>query len=106
MKLLGFHLSTRPTVGKALIKCLRTRLWILRHLREAGFTQEELVRVYKSVVRPVHDYMCVVYHAMLTDENDEQIERMQSQTLKSIYGWKIPYAELRARAVFTILPEK
>ena len=50
--------------------------------------------------------MCVVYHAMLTDENDEQIERLQSQALKSIYGWRIPYAELRARAGVSTLRQR
>ena len=101
MKLLGFHLSTRPNVTahvQALLKRLRIRLWIIRHLREAGFNKEELVRVYKIVVRPVHDYLCVVYHPMLTEDQDERLERIQSQALKSIFGWRIPYAELRRLA--------
>ena len=62
-------------------------MWILRHLREAGFNESELVKVYQTEIRPVHNYMCEVYHAMLTDEQDERIERMQSQALKSIFGW-------------------
>ena len=101
MKLLGFHFSGRPTVKAhitALIKQLRQRLWILRHLQEAGFDEEELVRVFKSIIRPVHNYLCVVFHSMMTDEQDEHVERIQSQALKSIYGWQIPHSELRARA--------
>ena len=90
----------------ALLKRLRSRLWILRHLREAGFNQEELVRVYKIVIRPVHDYLCVVYHPMITDEHDEKLERMQSQALKSIFGWRIPYAELRLKAEVTTLRQR
>ena len=56
-------------------------------MREAGFNESELVKVYQTEIRPVHNYMCEVYHAMLTDEQDERIERMQSQALKSIFGW-------------------
>ena len=106
MKLLRFHLSSRPTVSahiRVLLRRMRMRLWVLRHLREAGFSQEELVKTYKVIIRPVHDYMSVVYHPMMTDEHDEQVERIQSQALKSIFGWKIPYVELRARADLTTL---
>ena len=109
LKMLGFIFSSRPTVKahvQALIKRLRSRLWIIRHLKEACFTQEELVKVYKSIIRPVHDYLCVVYHAMMTDEQDEQVERIQSQALKAIYGWKLPYAELRARAGVSTLRQR
>ena len=109
LKLLGFHFSEKPTVMAhvvALLKRLRSRLWILRHLREAGFNQTELVRVYTTIIRPVHDYMCVVFHPMMTDEQDEHVERIQSQALKSIFGWKIPYVELRARAGVTTLRQR
>ena len=109
MKLLGFHLGPRPTVSahiRALLKRMRTRLWVLRHLRETGFTKEELVRTYKVIIRPVHDYMSAVYDPMMTDEHDEQVERLQSQALKSIFGWKLPYAELRARADLTTLRQR
>ena len=61
--------------------------WVLRHLRHAGFTEGELARVYKAVVRPVLDNCCVIYHPMLTDEQDQVIERLQSQALKNIYLW-------------------
>ena len=98
MKMLGFHMSSRPTVHahiEVIRRRFRSRLWVLRHLRAAGFTQEELVKVYKSIIRPIPDYLAVVYHSMMTDEMDEILERLQSQALKSIYGWKIPYAQLR-----------
>ena len=61
MKLLGFHFSAQPTVSAhlmALRRRFRSRYWVLRHLRSAGFTNEELVRVYKVVVRPV---ACLLY---------------------------------------------
>ena len=75
--------------------------WVLRHLRHAGFTEGELARVYKAVVRPVLDNCCVIYHPMLTDEQDQVIERLQSQALKNIYGYGVPYATMRRLADVT-----
>ena len=43
---------------------------------------------------------------MMTDENDKQLERMQSQAPKYIYGWQVPYGVLRSRAGVTILRKR
>ena len=63
MKLLGFTLSNKPGVGayvEALRRKFRQCFWIIIHLRMLGFTQEELVRVYKSVVRPTN-YLSLIH---------------------------------------------
>ena len=101
MKMLGFHFTNKPTVNghlEVLKRRFRSRYWILIHLRNAGFNTEELVRVYKVILRPVHDYLCVVYHAMMSDRQDEEVERLQAHALKYIFGWKIPYARMRDMA--------
>ena len=71
-----------------------------------GFTEDELVKVYKTVVRPVASYMAEVYHSMISDEQDEMIERLQAQALKCIYGWKYSYAELRRRSGIPTLRQR
>ena len=67
MKVLGFHFDSRPTCH-AHIEALRARMrettWVIRHLKLSGFSEKELATVYKTVVRPVLDYCCVVYHPM------------------------------------------
>ena len=66
MKLLGFHLSNRPAIHahvEALRKRFCQRLWILIHLRNFGFTEQELVQVYITTVQPVEEYCVVVYHS-------------------------------------------
>ena len=77
MKVLGFHLDGRPTVH-AHVEAMRIRMrdtsWVLRHLKHSGFTEKELATVYKTVIRPVLDFCAVVYHPMLTDEQDQQVE--------------------------------
>ena len=101
MKILGFCFSDRPTVTahvEALRRRFRQRYWILIHLRRFGFNQEELVKVYKTMVRPIADYCSVVYHPMLNDEQDEALDRCQAHALQCIYGMGIRYSEMRRRA--------
>ena len=109
MKLLGFHLDSRPSCHaqvEAMKKRMRETVWVLRHLKLSGFTEQELARVYTTVIRPVLDYCCVVYHAMLTDEQDQHVERLQARALKSIYGYKMSYADMRKKAGVTTLRER
>ena len=50
LKILGFHLDSRPGIHahvEALKKRMRETTWILRHLRLAGFNTEELATVYR-----------------------------------------------------------
>ena len=70
-------------------KKFRQRFWSLYHLRRNGFTKEELVRVYTSSVRPVADYCDVVYHSMLSDEMDEELDRLQNHALRIIFGFNL-----------------
>ena len=92
LKVLGWHFSTRPTVDAhlgVLRRRFRERYWTLRHLRHNGFTTEELLRVYKAVIRPVAEYMLEVFHSMLNDAQDEGLERLQTHALKCILGRKM-----------------
>ena len=89
MKALGMRFSSRPDMSahvEWVAKNMRMRLWMLRNLKRSGFNTEELVTVYKTMIRPVADYACVVYHSSLTDEQDELLERVQAQALKCIFG--------------------
>ena len=89
MKILGFHMSSRPTVAahvEALRKRFRQRYWILFHLKRLGFMREELCKVYRNIIRPVADYCAVVYHSMLSDEQDELLDQCQAHALRCIFG--------------------
>ena len=71
MKILGFHFGSRPTMHAhvgALQKRFRRQYWTLFHLKRAGFTENELAKVYRTVILPTADYCQVVYHSMITDE--------------------------------------
>ena len=106
LKVLGFHFGSRPTCHahvQALKNRMRETVWVLRHLKRNGFNEEELALTYKTVIRPILDYCCVVYHSLLTDKMDQQVERLQSQALKNIYGFGVPYRDMRERAGVTTL---
>lgn len=59
---------------------------MLRNLKKSGFSEDELIRVYKTMIRPVMDYGSVVYHSSLTDAQDELIDSLQNHALKCVFG--------------------
>ena len=109
MKILGWHFSDRPTVGayvEVMKRRFRQRYWILRHLKHNSFNEEDLVKVYTAMVRPVADYMQEVYHSMLSDRQDEAIERLQTHALKCIYGPRISGRKMREMSGLSTLRER
>ena len=109
LKVLGWHFSTRPTVHAHIDivkRRFRERYWTLRHLRHNGFSQEDLIKVYKTVLRPVAEYMLEVFHSMLTDSQDEALERLQTHALKCIFGLGISGRKMRDMAGLETLRER
>ena len=109
MKVLGFHFSREPTVARhvdALCRRFRQKYWVLIHLRKFGFNESELVKVYKSIVRPVADYCSVVYHSMMSDQLDERLERCQQHALRCIFGYGLSYSEMRRKAGVSTLRQR
>lgn len=84
----------------------RRRLWILRNLKKSGFTTDELLTVYKSMLHPVAEYACVVFHSGLTDEQDEHLELLQNQALKCIFGPFISARKMRDLSGLPTLRER
>ena len=109
MKVLGWHFSPKPNASayiEVLARRFRERYWTLRHLKHNGFTSAELVHVYTSIIRPVADYMMEVYHSMLTDRQDEMVERLQMHALKCIFGPRISARRMRGMAEIGTLRER
>ena len=109
LKLLGFHFSDRPTCTaqvEAIRKSFRGRYWLLIHMGQHHYTKEELLKAYKTMVRPIAEYCSVVFHPMLTDRQDEQIERLQATALRYIYGFGIPYAKMREMSGLATLRQR
>ena len=58
---------------------------MLYQLKRAGIGQHDLVTIYVSVIRPVLEYACPVWHTNLNRHLTESIETVQKRALKCIY---------------------
>ena len=106
MKILGLHFTSRPDVSAqvdAICSKFRSRIWYLRHLHHNGFSESELLRVYKTTIRPCHDYCSTVFHSSLALNQSIKLERLQAKALKAIYGFEPSYRELMIKADITTL---
>ena len=95
MKILGFHFSSDPNMSaqvESIRRKFRSRTWIL--LKHRGFSTADLLKVYRSVILPIHDYCCCVYNSSLTLNQASALERLQAQALKSIFGYEHSYRAL------------
>ena len=106
LKVLGVHFLRKPDMSaqvESICQKFRSRVWILRHLNHNGFSEEELLRVYKSIILPCHDYCSSVFHSSLTLSQTIVLERLQAKALKAIYGYDPSYKELMEKADLTTL---
>ena len=59
LKALGFIFNEEANVHdqvEQLCKRFRSRTWALRDLRKAGLSENDLLTVYKSTIRPIIEY--------------------------------------------------
>lgn len=77
---------------------MRQKYWSLRHLKGVGFTCQELVEVYKSVLLPIADYCAAAYQSLMTDLQDQQLEQAQTGALRAIFGYGPSARSLRQQA--------
>ena len=91
LKVLGFYFGESPNVN--IKRRFRERAWSIRHLKRSGVPRQDLITLYKSLVRPIPKYASSVYHTMLTKDQANEIEKLQRGTLKTIFGQETPYEE-------------
>ena len=58
---------------------------MLYQLKRSGISQADLLKIYVSVVRPVMEYACPVWHTCLPKYLSDDLETIQKRALKSIY---------------------
>ena len=92
---LGFKFWKRPTVAAHVdfIKTkMRTRSWIVRHLKQAGIPAKDILTVFSSSIRSVIEYASPAYHSLLFGCQSEDLEKMQRRALKVAYGYRTSYS--------------
>ena len=90
----------------SIVKKFRQKYWSLRDLRKLGFNSSELVKVYKTQILPAADYCDTVYHSLLTDIQDQELERAKIEALRTIFDYKLSARKLRQLAGITTLCER
>ena len=62
------------------------RLHFLKLLKRAAMSTDDLLYYYKSVIRPVTEYSCFVWHSSLTKEQANRLENIQRRAVRLIFG--------------------
>ena len=109
IKILGFTFSSSPDMSaqvEEIRKGFMARTWTLRHLGHRGLSKPDLLKVYKSILLPIHDYCSCVYNSSLTQTQVDVLERLQAQALKAIYGYEHSYRSLLQLTGLNTLKER
>ena len=64
------------------------KFFMLRKLKEAGVSSQELVITYKCYMRPVLEYAVPLWHPSLTQKQVDQVEKIQKRVCRHILGWE------------------
>ena len=89
IKLLGVVISSDlkwRSNTTSMVKKAFTRLWILRRLKALGASSDELLDVYEKQVRCIVEYASPVWTGGLTQDETNQIERVQKAAFAIILG--------------------
>ena len=78
---LDWELNTMEICKKAY-----ARISLLSKLKYVGMKMEDLLTVYKTFIRCIVEYCCVVWHSSLTVHQNNALERIQRVCLKIILG--------------------
>ena len=88
VKLLGITVSNDLTWKRHvdnIVKKAGKRIYMLYQLKRAGVNQADLVTIYISVVRPVVEYACPVWHTNLPIYLSDNIEMIQKRAVRAIF---------------------
>ena len=61
---------------------------LLRKVASFGTSIDELKNIYILYIRSILEQSCVVWHSSLTEENSQDLERIQKSAVKIILGSK------------------
>jgi len=87
-KLLGVTLSSDLSWEahmNAMCAKVAPQLYYLKQLRRAGLPSGDLLYLYLTVIRPVLEYRCAVWHHGLTVPQSHKLESLQKRALRIIH---------------------
>ena len=87
-KMLGVTISNNLTWSKHvdnIVSKAGKRVYMLYQLKRAGISQNDLVKMYVSTIRPVLEYACPVWSTSLPTYLSDAIEMIQKRVLRSVH---------------------
>ena len=97
MKLLGITISsdglTEEHVQATATKA-RKRIWMMRHLKSAGVSQLDCLKIYYTTIRSCLEYAAEAMGPMMTMIQSDEYEGVQRLVLKCIFGYDKHYADI------------
>jgi hypothetical protein len=87
-KLLGVMLNNRLTWHThvdTIYKKACSRLHFVAQLKKTKMPASEIIKVYTTLVRPLLEYACQVWHGGLTDQQVTLLESIQERVMKMAY---------------------
>ena len=87
-KMLGVTISNNLTWSKHIdniVSKAGKRVYMLYQLKRAGISQNDLVKIYVSIIRPVLEYACPEWSTSLPKYVSDAIEMIQKRVLRSIH---------------------
>ena len=87
-QMLGVTISNNLTWSEHvdnIVSKVGKRVYMLYQLKRAGIIQNNLVKIYVSITRPVLEYACPVWNTCLPKYLSDAIEMIQTRVLRSIY---------------------
>ena len=109
LRLLGFYFSGEPNASRhvqEIKKKFRARYWSLVHLRRANIKGQHLFRLYTLFVRPVIEFCSIVYHSLLTKQQDLELERLQRKVIRLCFGYNCDVESVGKREGIETLSER
>ena len=87
-QMLGVTISNNLTWSKHvdnIVSKAGKRVDMLYQLKRAGISQNDLVKIYVSIIRPVLEYACPLWSTSLPTYLSDAIEMIQKRVLRSIH---------------------
>ena len=57
-------------------------------------SQQNLLGIYNSIIRPSAEYCSVVYHSLIPKYLSDKLEAFQKQAMKIVYNYDVDYNQL------------
>ena len=109
MKLLGYVLGAEPGAAahvNFLVAKFRAKFWSLINLNRAGVVGGQLYKLFCIFVRPTLEANAVIFHHMLTKQQENQLERLHRMVIRLCFGFNKPTEETRREMGILTLKER